>query len=826
MKRLLSLITTIFFFTQSFAQISVTTTSTLTETFAIGTSSSASLPTGWKMSSAGNGNSSNWTTTSNVTNVTRAANSGSPANGGRYNWGTSSTERAIGFMGGSSPSYSSPNSIMAHYQNNTGKLITSITMSFGYERYRINTGGASVTFFTSTDGENWTARTSGDSGPFTTSTSSSYTFSSPTVINRSVTISNLAILNEGNFYVRWVFTHASNTTSQGIGLDNVNFTPTANPAILVSSTTTSTFTTTYGTPSSVQNFIILGYNLNANVIATAPTGYEVSIDGTNFGTTATFTQSSGLVIGSLSVRLSVTTPVIGTYNSRNVSLASTGATTINITTPTTGNLVNPKNLTITDLSFPNKVYDGTTTIVPTGIPSYVGLVNGQSFVVTGVVTWNLTSSNVGNSISIIRSGNYNAPSTNYTVTQPSGFTSNIIKANQTITFNSLPYKTTLDVNFDPIVTTTSGLPLTFTSSDPNVATIVGGKIKIMGIGTTTITASQPGNSNYFAAVSQTSELFVDEPVTRWSFDALTINGTGQTPIITQPSADIGQQTENTVVSGFHNSASTNWTSPVGNGNLKSLSANTWQVDDYFRFTVNTQFITIIKLTFDQTSSSTGPKDFKLQYSLDGNNFTDITTYTVPFNTNTNTDYSWGSTNYQSASTLSFDLSSITEINDLNSVQFRLTNTSTSALLGGTIQTGGTSRVDNFTMFGNMDIPLPLNIISFSGKTFGSQNRLQWTLSEWGKVEIQKYIKGTWVKVGETDSNVWIDTNPYKGLSYYRILSDRTFSQPIYVNNIMGYEESSSDFKYYDMGGKNLNKVEPNQVIIRKTEFTTDKVIMN
>ena len=96
--------------------------------------------------------------------------------------------------------------------------------------------------------------------------------------------------------------------------------------------------------------------------------------------------------------------------------------------------------------------------------------------------------------------------TNYnTVTGSVNVTVN--KADQTITFNPLPTKTTSDQNFDPGATASSGLQVTYTSLDPTVATIVGNKIHIVGTGTTTITASQDGNANYNAATP------VDQPLT-------------------------------------------------------------------------------------------------------------------------------------------------------------------------------------------------------------------------------------------------------------------------------------------------------------------------
>lgn len=70
---------------------------------------------------------------------------------------------------------------------------------------------------------------------------------------------------------------------------------------------------------------------------------------------------------------------------------------------------------------------------------------------------------------------------------------NDTKALQTITFNALPAKTLQDVDFSPEAMSSSGLPVSFTSSKPDVATIVNNKIHIVGLGTTIITASQAGD---------------------------------------------------------------------------------------------------------------------------------------------------------------------------------------------------------------------------------------------------------------------------------------------------------------------------------------------
>ncbi|AZI27898.1 hypothetical protein EA772_01985, partial [Pedobacter sp. G11] len=81
---------------------------------------------------------------------------------------------------------------------------------------------------------------------------------------------------------------------------------------------------------------------------------------------------------------------------------------------------------------------------------------------------------------------------------------------QTITFNTLPPKTYGDVDFDPGATSNnSGIPITYTSSNTNVATIVNGKIHIIAVGSSTITASQAGDASHNAATDVQLTLVVN-----------------------------------------------------------------------------------------------------------------------------------------------------------------------------------------------------------------------------------------------------------------------------------------------------------------------------
>lgn len=75
----------------------------------------------------------------------------------------------------------------------------------------------------------------------------------------------------------------------------------------------------------------------------------------------------------------------------------------------------------------------------------------------------------------------------------------IKKAKQVIKFNPLPVKVVGDPPFTLTATSSSGLPITYKSSDPKVASVNGNVVTILKHGTTTITAAQAGSSAYLPA---------------------------------------------------------------------------------------------------------------------------------------------------------------------------------------------------------------------------------------------------------------------------------------------------------------------------------------
>lgn len=157
--------------------------------------------------------------------------------------------------------------------------------------------------------------------------------------------------------------------------------------------------------------------------------------------------------------------------------------------------------------------------------------------------------------------------------------------------------------------------------------------------------------------------------------------------------------------GFHAGASV-YSNPVGNGSAESWSSTIWTVGDYYQFQVSTFGYQDIVLSWDQTSSGTGPRDFKLQYSVNGTTFTDFATYAVLENISANGG-TWSSSIARSNYSYSYDLTSILALDNVSAAYFRLIDISTTSANGGTVASGGTDRVDNFTITAkNAYVPAP------------------------------------------------------------------------------------------------------------------------
>jgi hypothetical protein len=136
-------------------------------------------------------------------------------------------------------------------------------------------------------------------------------------------------------------------------------------------------------------------------------------------------------------------------------------------------------------------------------PTVATIVNGKIHIV-GKGTAVITASQAGN--------------TSWNAATPVKQTLTVEKGQQGIRFPELPVKHYGDPDFAPGATASSGLAITYVSSNLQVATIVLGKIHIIGIGRTTIIASQGGNANWDPAGNASQELTVEKgiPVITWA----------------------------------------------------------------------------------------------------------------------------------------------------------------------------------------------------------------------------------------------------------------------------------------------------------------------
>jgi hypothetical protein len=354
----------------SWSQISISGTSAITQNFdSLGTSVTATLPAGWKMSAAGAGTTAGYSTSGNLTAVNNQASSGSPTAGGRYNWGSSSSERALGFM--TSGSYASPNSIMVAFKNSTGSTITGFSISFDYERYRINSAAASVTFSRSTNGSSWVTDTSGQSGSFATG-SSSYSFPGTTV-QKSFSVGSLTLAPDSLYYFKWDF-NTTGGNSQGIGLDNFSLTattaPSAIPNIELSSPAASASNLTEG----VTNQVLTRFDLAVTTANATLTGVTINTSGTYaasdlsnlkcwYSADNSFSSSTDALLSTKSSSLGSGSHVFPSFTNQIIALGNTGYIFITADVPfrsTVGNAISVSAIDTGNLTFSSGTKSGST----------------------------------------------------------------------------------------------------------------------------------------------------------------------------------------------------------------------------------------------------------------------------------------------------------------------------------------------------------------------------------------------------------------------------------------------------------------------------------
>lgn len=174
------------------------------------------------------------------------------------------------------------------------------------------------------------------------------------------------------------------------------------------------------------------------------------------------------------------------------------------------------------------------------------------------------------------------------------------KVSQTITFDPLPAKTYGNPAFSLNASASSGLPVSYGSSNTAVAAISGTTVAIAGAGTSTITASQGGNANYLAAADVLQTLAVSTAGLAVTADAKSRAYGGANPMFTVTISGFvnGQTLVTSGVTGTAAFATTaNATSPVGIYSI-TPSAGTLNAANYSfsTFTSGTLTVTPASLT--------------------------------------------------------------------------------------------------------------------------------------------------------------------------------------------------------------------------------------
>ena len=389
-----------------------------------------------------------------------------------------------------------------------------------------------------------------------------------------------------------------------------------------------------------KSYLVSGANLTGSISISAPAGFEVSTNNISFGSSATLAPSSGSLSNApVHVRVAASGtagPVSGTITHSGGGLTSAPAVSVS------GNVTS----TAPSLVLSTNAISGLTAVQnnPGGSKAY----DVSGTFLTGTIS----------------------------VGAPAGFE---IGTNTTTFGSSL----VLSPSSGTLPTTTIYARLASSATTGAKS----GNITHSGGGAVQTNASVSGTVNAPGSGGVVTNL------ARWNFDTLTTTtvGTSYGPLFPNE----GVQTNLAELSGLHVTNTTSYTLPVGNGSPKSLNANNWTTNDYYQFKVSMAGYRSLKLRFDQTASSTGPAQFQVAYSTNGTSFITYTNYDVP-KTN-GTAVAWSNSFSNAASTVSLDLSALTNLDNSADVYLRILPRSTVSMVGSTVGTNGTSRIDNVTI---------------------------------------------------------------------------------------------------------------------------------
>jgi hypothetical protein len=230
--------------TFALAQISIQSGNTVSESFTLGTSATATLPLFWKVDTATAVVRTVKTYSGALAATSQRAgnNMSSTAANGIYNFAagdpTTATERAVGWVSSSSASKSG--NLYAFLRNTGSDSIKSLAITYNVEKYRngSNPAGFRIQMYYSTDGSSWTVASSdfltsfaadADNGGYSTAPGATVI-----VNNKILTVS---VAPGADLYLAWNYSVISGTTTsnaQALGIDSVYITPSGSGIVTAS----------------------------------------------------------------------------------------------------------------------------------------------------------------------------------------------------------------------------------------------------------------------------------------------------------------------------------------------------------------------------------------------------------------------------------------------------------------------------------------------------------------------------------------------------------------------------------------------------------------
>lgn len=193
-----------------------------------------------------------------------------------------------------------------------------------------------------------------------------------------------------------------------------------------------------------------------------------------------------------------------------------------------------QSLTLSD--FPNKTYGDDPIALPATTDKELSVIyessnndiikiSGNIATITGAGTAQITASQPGNEY--------------YSELAPQTITVSVSKSLQTIVFPELHQMTFGDSPLQLSAIASSGMDVVYESSDPGVAAVEGTTLTVNGAGRCYITASAPGNNNYYSASPVERELIVNRANQTIVFGESLTKTYGDEPFILQASATAG-----------------------------------------------------------------------------------------------------------------------------------------------------------------------------------------------------------------------------------------------------------------------------------------------